>query len=347
MRPIKLTISAFGPYAGKEILDLDKLGENGLYLITGTTGVGKTSIFDAIVYALYDSPSGDARNDSMLRSKYADESAETYVELEFLCNEKLYKVKRNPEYTRLKTRGEGTTKQIARAELRYPDGRIVDKSKKEVTKAITEIIGVDDKQFKQIAMIAQGEFRKILLEETDNRKEIFRQIFKTQKYESIQERIKNETNALSTKYEEAKQKFFTYINGIVCNENSEFIERIEKAKADELTTQEIIDLLTVVISEDEKANGEFEVRLKNIDKQLGEVNANIGKAEDYAKNIKDCNSKSASLLKKHQEYDDAKIKFDEETAKKPVIDDIGKEITIIEDKLSDYDTLANLQKEVS
>ena len=134
MRPIKLTISAFGPYAGKETLDLDKLGENGLYLITGTTGAGKTSIFDAITYALYDSPSGDTRDDSMLRSKYADESTETFVELEFMCNEKLYKVRRNPEYMRLKTRGGGTTRQVARAELHYPDGRIVDKSKKKLLK---------------------------------------------------------------------------------------------------------------------------------------------------------------------------------------------------------------------
>lgn len=346
MRPIKLTISAFGPYAGKEILDLDKLGENGLYLITGTTGAGKTSIFDAIVYALYDSPSGESRDDSMLRSKYADESAETYVELEFLCNEKLYKVKRNPEYTRLKTRGEGTTKQIARAEFRYPDGRIVDKSKKEVTKAITEIIGVNYDQFTKIAMIAQGEFRKILLEKTDNRKEIFRQIFKTQKYERIQECIKNATNDLSTKFKVAKQTLRTYTSGIVCDENSEFIERIEKAKADELTTQEIIDLLTGVISEDEKTNGEFADKLTVIAEKLEKVNADIGKAEDYAKNVEDYNIKSASLLKKCQEYDDAKIKLDEEKAKEPVIGNIGTEITLIKKELPDYDKLDELQKEV-
>ena len=163
MRPIKLTMSAFGPYAGVETLDLSRLGERGLYLITGTTGAGKTSIFDAIAYALYDAPSGETRDDSMLRCKYASDTTETFVELEFLCNEKLYRVRRNPEYTRLKTRGGGTTKQVARAVLYYPDGRVVDKSKKEVTAAITEIIGVNYDQFTKIAMIAQGEFRKVLL----------------------------------------------------------------------------------------------------------------------------------------------------------------------------------------
>ena len=143
MRPIKLTVSAFGPYAGLTVLDLDKLGENGLYLITGTTGAGKTSIFDAITYALYGEPSGSVRDDSMLRSKYASPATDTFVELTFIYNGKIYTVRRNPEYERPKTRGEGMTKQLAKAELHYPDGRIVDKSKKEVTKAVTEIMGID------------------------------------------------------------------------------------------------------------------------------------------------------------------------------------------------------------
>ena len=345
MRPIKLTISAFGPYAGKETLDLDKLGENGLYLITGTTGAGKTSIFDAIAYALYDYPSGDARDDSMLRSKYADETTETFVELEFLCNEKLYRVRRNPEYTRLKIHGGGTTKQVAKAELHYPDGRIVDKNKKEVTKAITEIIGVNFDQFTKIAMIAQGEFRKILLENTGNRKEIFRQIFKTHKYETIQERIKNETNALYTKFKTAKQNLLTYASGIVSDENSDFNELVEKAKNDELTTQEIIVLLEKLLTEDERINNEFAEKLTEIDKKLEKVNATIGKAEEYAKNVEEYNNKSSSIPKKVQEYDDAKIKLDEQAARKPEIKKAEKEITLIEKELPDYDTLDSIQKE--
>ncbi len=345
MRPIKLTISAFGPYAGKETLDLDKLGENGLYLITGTTGAGKTSIFDAIAYALYDSPSGDARDDYMLRSKYADDTTETFVELEFLCNEKLYKVRRNPEYTRLKIHGGGTTKQVARAELHYPDGRIVDKNKKEVTKAITEIIGVNYDQFAKIAMIAQGEFRKVLLDKTENRKEIFRQIFKTHKYEKIQELIKSETNDLYAKFKTSKQKLLAYAGGIVCDEKSEFYELVEKAKNDELTTQEIIELLESLLTEDEKLNGELAKKLTEIDDKLEKVNANIGKAEEYAKNLEEYNNKSSSVPKKVQEYDDAKIKLDKETAKKPEIEKREKEITLIEKELPDYDTLDNLQKE--
>ena len=237
MRPIKLIISAFGPYAGKETLELDKLGENGLYLITGTTGAGKTSIFDAITYALYDRPSGDVRDDSMLRSKYADDNTETFVELEFICKEKLYKVRRNPEYTRLKARGEGLTKQVARAELYLPDGRIIDKSKREVTKAIEEIIGIDRDQFLQIAMIAQGDFRKVLLADTEERKKIFRQIFKTHKFEKIQNRLKDQANTLYAQYKTARQNVMTYARGISCDEESPFIDSVKKIKNSELTME--------------------------------------------------------------------------------------------------------------
>lgn len=339
MRPIKLIVSAFGPYAGQQTLDLEKLGENGLYLITGTTGAGKTSIFDAITYALYDTPSGDARDDSMLRSKYADETTETFVELEFLCNDKLYTVRRSPEYERQKARGEGTTKQSAKACLRYPDGRIVDKSKKEVTKAITEIIGVDYEQFSKIAMIAQGEFRKILLDKTENRKEIFRQIFKTHKFEEIQERIKTETIALKNKFNETKQNLSIYVNGIVCDSNGIHAESVEKAKADQLTIQEIIDLLTEIIASDKIANENLAQEISVIDGKLEKANLSIGQAEEYAKSVTEYEGKRKAIPNAVALYDSAKGNLDRETAKKPEIEQAEKEKTLIEKELPEYDAL--------
>ena len=346
MRPIKLTISAFGPYAGVQTLDMDKLGENGLYLITGTTGAGKTSIFDAIVYALYDSPSGDVRDDSMLRSKYADDSTETFVKLEFLCNEKLYVVKRNPEYVRQKIHGGGTTKQQARAELHYPDGRIVDKSKKEVTKAITEIIGVDYDQFTKIAMIAQGEFRKILLDKTENRKEIFRQIFKTQKYETIQNHIKEQTNELYAKFKSCKQDILAYASSISCDQDSEYVELVQKAKNDELTTQEIIDLLNDLLESDKKSRDILIKNAKQIEQDIADVNAKIAKAEEYDTSKKDYVLKTNSIQAKVNEHDSAKSVLDEEKGRESEIELIKKDITLLESELSNYDNLENLQKEV-
>ena len=182
MRPLNLTMSAFGPYAGQTTVDFSALGTTGLYLITGDTGAGKTTIFDAITYALYGEASGESRESSMLRSKYAAAETPTFVELTFTNGGRTYTVRRNPEYTRPKTRGTGTTVQKADAELTMPDGRVITKAR-DVTAAVTDIIGVDREQFARIVMIAQGEFRKLLLAQTDERKAIFRQIFHTERYQ--------------------------------------------------------------------------------------------------------------------------------------------------------------------
>ena len=162
MRPLKLTLSAFGPYAAETVLELAKLGRGGLYLVTGDTGAGKTTLFDAITYALYDHSSGGVREGTMLRCKYADLKTPTFVELEFEVNGQRYTVRRNPEYQRPKNRGEGMTTEKADATLTYSDGRPPVTKAKDVTAAVQEILGLDYSQFCQIAMIAQGQFTKLL-----------------------------------------------------------------------------------------------------------------------------------------------------------------------------------------
>ena len=154
MRPLKLTLSAFGPYAAETVLELAKLGRGGLYLVTGDTGAGKTTLFDAITYALYDHSSGGVREGTMLRCKYAGPKTPTFVELEFEVNSQRYTVRRNPEYLRPKARGEGFTTEKADATLTYADGRPPVTKAKEVTAAVIDIIGLDYSQFSQIAMIA-------------------------------------------------------------------------------------------------------------------------------------------------------------------------------------------------
>jgi len=176
MRPIKLTVSAFGPYAGLTEIELNKLGVKGLYLITGDTGAGKTTIFDAITYALFGEASGGVRDINMFRSKYASPETPTFVELDFEYAGKVYYVKRNPDYERLSRRGEGITLQKGDAQLRLNDGRVITKIK-EVNSAIKDILGIDRSQFTQIVMIAQGEFLKLILASTEERQKIFREIF--------------------------------------------------------------------------------------------------------------------------------------------------------------------------
>ena len=173
MKPKKLVISAFGPYADRMELDFERLGGGGLYLITGDTGAGKTTIFDAITFALYGEASGEVRKGEMFRSKYAKPEVRTFVELTFTYQGKDYTVKRNPEYLRPKDRGQGMTMEKANAELIFPDERQPVTKISEVTKAVTELLGLDQRQFRQIAMIAQGDFQKLLLAGTADRSEPF------------------------------------------------------------------------------------------------------------------------------------------------------------------------------
>ena len=347
MRPIKLIISAFGPYAGLTELDLDKLGESGLYLITGTTGAGKTSIFDAITYALYGEPSGSVRDDSMLRSKYAAHTTDTFVELTFVYNGKTYTIRRSPEYERPKARGEGTTKQSAKAELRYPDGRIVDKSKKEVNKAVIEIMGIDRDQFLQIAMIAQGDFMKLLLAKTEERKAIFRQIFKTQKFEKIQNKLKEDARQLQGQFSDARKSLQTYAKGIECDRENLRYTEAEAAKKGELPTVQTLELLKQLIAEDTDAQALTEEAVKKLNKELEEINANIGKAEEYAKNVQALTQKNDLLPEKEDAFTKAKTAHEEEISKQPLRDQLDKEIAALEAELPQYDTADKLTVEIA
>lgn len=189
MKPIKLTLKGFGPYAQKEVIDFSAFEKGGLFLISGDTGAGKTTIFDAIVYALYGELSGDNRKPEMIRSKYALPYEDTEVELEFELKGERYILNRNPEYLRSKKRGKGQTKRSASVSLVLPSGEVLTKNK-EVQNVIKERIGLDFKQFKQVAVLAQGEFLKILMATTDERTKIFRELFATGDYAKLQTKVK-------------------------------------------------------------------------------------------------------------------------------------------------------------
>ena len=214
MRPLKLTLSAFGPYAAETTLPLEQLGRGGLYLVTGDTGAGKTTLFDAITYALYDHSSGGVREGAMLRSKYADPKTPTFVELEFEVNGQRYTVRRNPEYLRPKARGEGFTTEKADATLTYADGRPPVTKAKEVTAAVIDIIGLDYSQFSQIAMIAQGQFTRLLNASTEERSRIFRKLFRTQRYQKLQEALQAEASTLTAQRAAQKVRIGQILSGI-------------------------------------------------------------------------------------------------------------------------------------
>ncbi len=280
MRPIRLEISGFGPYSGKTVLDLEQLGTQGLYLITGDTGAGKTTIFDAITYALYGSASGTNRDDdSMLRSKYSSLDTPTYVELVFEYAGKRYKAKRNPEYQRRAKRGDGVANQPASAEFTYPDGRIVS-GRRDVEAAVAEVIGLSEKQFKQIAMIAQGDFMKLITEDTDQRREILRHIFRTKNYKTLQEELKQQSSSLKSDCDNRRVSLKQYVSGIVCDEEDEYAADVEKIKSELPPVEYITELMEKLISRDRAKAEVFTRESGEIDEKINDVSGRIAKAQE-------------------------------------------------------------------
>ena len=227
MRPLKLTISAFAAYKNETVIDFEKLGKRGLYLITGDTGAGKTTVFDAIIYALYGEASGETRKADMLRSKYAEPSVPTFAELVFECKGRVYTARRSPEYMRPKARGEGLTTSPASAELTQ-NGQVLAHKSGEMTKKVEEIIGVNRSQFSQIAMIAQGDFLKLLLARTDERITVFRKLFSTENYNRLQEKIKADHSELNKEYKAVRERINAYCTD-ECTDDSELIIYYKKA----------------------------------------------------------------------------------------------------------------------
>ena len=313
MRPIKLTLSAFGPYAGETVLELDKLGKGGLYLITGDTGAGKTTIFDAIAFALYGQPSGDNRETGMFRSKYAEAETPTFVELVFEYRGERYTIRRNPEYERKKSRGEGTTDEKANAELIYPDGRVITKVK-EADKAIAEIMGIDRTQFSQIAMIAQGDFLKLLLASTDERKRIFQKLFNTQGFFTLQRRLKAEADGLENAYLEAKNSIRQYVDGILCDEQSVLAGSLERAKTDGAPVSETLSLLENMNRDDAAAEKSLAEKIEAAERELIEIEKRLTQAEERRKSELALKEASENLAAESEK--NIALVVAEETAKK-------------------------------
>ncbi len=271
MKPSKLIISAFGPYADRTIIDFGSFGGRGLYLITGDTGAGKTTIFDAIAFALYGEASGDVRRSDMFRSKYARDEVPTYVEFTFLYRGKEYTVKRNPEYMKPKARGTGYVAQRPEALLTYPDGRSPVTGAKSVTKAVTELMGLDRRQFTQIAMIAQGDFQKLLFAGTEERGDIFRQIFGTGLYRQIQEQLKGAVKLQRDAYEELKRSVNQYMDGIVCQDGLDDtgirLQKLQKLNFDG-RVEEGLELLARLCTQDETALAAMDEELERLEEEI-------------------------------------------------------------------------------
>lgn len=345
MRPLKLTISAFGPYAGRTELPLEDLGKSGLYLITGDTGAGKTTIFDAITYALYGEASGDSRKSSMLRSQYAGPDTPTEVELIFSHGGKEYKIKRNPEYIRPAKRGGGMTKSLAGAELICPDRPPVTRIR-EVDGAIIEILGIDRNQFCQIAMLAQGDFRKLLLAETKDRQEIFRKVFQTQYYQTLQKKVGEQAKRIADQCQEAKRSVSQYVRDIACDEEDGYASQAAKAREGNLLIKDTIHLLEKLTEEDAREEEKLGKEGELLDRKLAEVHGRIGKAEEQEKA-----RESLVKLRAEEEQNKLLLKEREEAfrraeEKKARQEEIKTQSALLEQELPQYDERKRLAEAV-
>lgn len=281
MRPLQLTISAFGPYAGCIHLDFEQLGTHGLYLIRGDTGAGKTSIFDAITFALYGEASGSQRESSMFRSQYAAPEQETFVELTFSNAGKQYTIRRSPEYLRPAKRGSGFTRNKAESVLKLPNGTLVTRSR-EVNQAIHEHIGVDRNQFTQIVMLAQGDFLKLLVASTEERIQIFRQLFHTEHFQTLQSMLKEQASVLSRQRESMTAKISQYIESTQYPEDTAQGQTLAKARAGDCLLSDTLVVLEDIIKQDQTALAAYHTQVSATDIQIGQLREQIGQAKQIA-----------------------------------------------------------------
>ncbi len=338
MRPTKLVMTGFESYKDKTVIDFEQLGTKGLYLITGDTGAGKTTIFDAITFALYGSPSGTDRSVEMLRSHFADENTPTIVELDFEANGNKYHITRNPDYQRKALKGDGITTQAASAELVYvtqssiPPVSGVSKVNAEVEK----ILSLKKEQFCSIAMIAQGVFQKLLLSDKKQKEEIFRQLFHTEKFVRLEMTLKDERSSAKSEVENLKLKLNEALNRIVIMDADENSEQILKIKNSSYITENEIQILKAFVEEDERFLQSVLEKIGKNDNKISQLNLEINAAEEQEKLraqisekelfIKNLNSKKDSIF--------AQVEITKKAAEK--ITELTKEKNLLESSMDDY-----------
>lgn len=311
MKPLKLTMSAFGSYAGKNVIDFTGQ-QQGIFLITGDTGAGKTTIFDAITYALYNQTSGGERNGNMMRSQYAQPETETYVELEFLYRGQTYRVRRNPDYKITKTLKNGKIREQKvphSVELTLPDGTVFTEKKNATDAKIIEILGLTADQFSQIVMIAQGDFLKLLYTKSDERKMIFSKLFRTDIYWKIQENLRRKSMEMDERIQENDRAFEQEKSRIIPLTESEelpldeLVERLRERLKDALKEQNLrranVEELNKKITKYEEINKLF-VSLEKIRQTGKELEARQAESKERRQQIENARKADKVLVAEQQ-----------------------------------------------
>lgn len=384
MKPLKLTMSAFGSYAGKNVIDFTGQ-QQGIFLITGDTGAGKTTIFDAITYALYNQTSGGERNGNMMRSQYARPETETYVELEFLYRGQTYRVRRNPDYKITKTLKNGKIREQKvphSVELTLPDGTVFPEKKNATDAKIIEILGLTADQFSQIVMIAQGDFLKLLYTKSDERKMIFSKLFRTDIYWKIQENLRRKSMEMDERIQENDQAFEQEKSRIIPLPESEelpldeLVERLRERLKDALKEQNLrranVEELNKKITKYEEINKlfrslekirqtgkELEARqaeskerrqqienARKADKVLVAEQQNLRQQQEVEQSAQAIAKMTETLANDQEMFESLKTQLQEvEAIKKREAADLQKKMLALEQSFPSYEALQNARSE--
>ena len=348
MKPIKLVMTGFESYCEKTEIDFTKLNSSGIFLISGETGAGKTTIFDAMTFALYGSPSGENRSESMLRSHFANENIPTEVEFTFESNSKIYNVKRNPEYERKSKRGDKITVEPANAVLTFiteSDLPPITKSGS-VTEKIEEILKISKDQFCRIAMIAQGAFQKLLLSKTEEKKNIFRKLFNTQKYELLQERLQEEDSKARDSVEKINQSIRQYISGIDCDELDEKNAKIIQIKNNGFLTDDNLELLKIFLENDEQNLCAVKNLIEHNDIEIEKINSKLKSAQDKLQKQNELSEIQKQLELKNAEKENFSNDLEKALLQENQKPALQNEKAVLENSMSEYSEIEQLQNEL-
>lgn len=343
MRPVKLTISAFGPYAGEVSVDFESLGSEGLYLICGDTGAGKTTIFDAISFALYGTPSGSDRTARSLRSDFAAPGVETFVELEFEHRGERYVIRRNPEYERPKKRGSGMATQLADATLSHGDEAPVTGTRA-VDRKIDELLGIDRSQFSQIVMIAQGDFRRLLQAGTKERADIMRKLFGTAPYLEFQKALAARSHELEERSKAVRERLLALVPTIqVTGEERE--ERLGALKDSE--SPDVDDALALLAEQGELDNAELarlgEARAKAA-AEVERLSVLVERASQLVARERELASCREELSHAEAAADSARSRAEEQEGRGEERERLAGRVTVIDHELPGFDDLERAEK---
>lgn len=348
MRPLKLVMTGFESYKDRTEINFEELGTKGLYLITGDTGAGKTTIFDAITFALYGSPSGSDRSVEMLRSHFADEKTPTFVELNFEANGKKYHITRNPDYERKALRGDGITKESANATLEFvSEGREPVSGVSKVNAEIENIMNLKKEQFCRIAMIAQGRFQELLLSKKDAKQTIFRELFHTEKYERLQNVLKSDKSDAEKNVSNLKIKLHEALNRIEVCDADEAAEKINQIKNSRYVTADEILVLKEFVSKDEQQLAKILKQIEEVETKLEKVNAElqIGETRKTQEEQIALAEQTHSIATKKLTVITDELTNAEEDAKK--VPELEKNKNLLEVSLNKYEEISKAETELN